>query len=1075
MGSEDPHMATGERIALFFIGLLFTIILALSVHADTCVSGVQNLPVSCSDGTITQDTYNGCRTVVCASSDSSMQILACDKPDGTAPQFFEMYKQSQTGTARQICLGSTCMRDENYKQSTPYPYCSAPTSPPNTTNTTSTNTTNTTGQTCYADVKSIPATCTGTITSDTFNGCRNILCSNSGGSITVQACDKRINSATPQYFEMYRQASSGAPPKVCLDGVCIQNDGYAKSGSYPICTNVTSPPSNQTNSTCTPTTEVCNQKDDNCNGQIDENNICSSPPACFTRVQDMPVTCAGTLTTDTFDGCRHLVCSNGANSIQVLACDKPTTANAEYFEMYRQSVTGSAPKLCIGYTCMQNEGFMQSGHYPICIASNQTTCTPSAEICDARDNDCDAQIDEDGVCAPPVNNTCYNKVSEIPATCTGSITQDTTSGTCRTIVCTSSGASMQVLACDKTGFFEMYKQSSVGSLLQICLAGTCISDSGYAKSSNYPICTQGGAAGSIVWIEPTENQQNTAPNFFHLNVQVPSSESQIILGEWEVWNNAMTERVWYANNTGNTRFHTHAPDGVFQGSLAGQTQLATGTAYKVRTRWQYTNGSFSAWSTWRTFSTSTPVSGTDILWTAAPGFQVERVATGFDVPVHIAFAPRGMYDHLPASQAPLYYVTELYGKVKVVRKDGSVGIYAQDLLNFEAFGSITGGGQMGVIGLYVDDITGDLFVGMTYVENDVVKNKVVRFTSSDDGNTYTATRTIISNLPSSPSHQVEQITKGPDGKIYVQLGDGLKEQQAQDNTILAGKIIRMNSDGSNVEIYAKGLRNPFGGDWRPGTNQLFITDNSPNTNDRLLRVTQGTNYLWGTGGNAYVGMAMDLLNVSPVDLEFNPGNSGFPAETTGRMYVAVAGPVYTKGPTNGKEIWEYQLDAAGNIIGKRHFLRYTGKGLGTPIGLDFGPDGLYFTDIYGEPGFVGAGETEGNIYRITPGNGGCINCGGTGIFRAGIQIIPWYPKDNGRGIEYIFECNGIDGSGSYVYDFNFGNGQSVTNYANTRIGPITYPYGDKDYTISCTAKDKTTGKSASASMVINPSEFIPEK
>jgi hypothetical protein len=1079
-------MATGERTALFFIGLLFALMLALSVQAaDTCVTGVQNLPVSCTDGTIMQDTYNGCRTVVCANGDASMQILACDKPDGNA-QYFEMYKQSQTGTARHICLGSTCISETNFVQSSPYPYCSAPTSPPNTTNSTS--------QVCYSDVKSVPANCTGTITSDTYNGCRNLACSNAGGSITVQACDKQVNSPTPQYFEMYRQASTGVPPKLCLDGTCLQNDGYAKSSSYPICVSNTSTctpttevcnqqddncngqvdENNVCGPICTPTTEICNGVDDNCNGQVDENNVCGAPPACFTTVRNMPVNCTGTITQDSYDGCRHLLCATGGNSIQVLACDKPTPSNAEYFEMYKQAQAGTPPRLCIGNNCIQNEGFIQSGHYPICLQNvSNNTCTPATETCNQQDDNCNGQIDENNVCAPV--STCYTSVKDIPATCTGaSITSDTWNG-CRTIIC----GDTKIMACNKPDgtptYFEMYKQAG-GSAIKICIGSTCISDNGYAKSSNFPICTNGTTTGTsgFVWIEPVENQQNTPPNFFHLNVEVPSNEALIPSTEWEIYNQAGTERVWYASNTGSLRFHTHTPDGTFQGSLAGQTQLLSSTTYKVRTRWHYTNGTITDWSSWRTFTTSAPQTGGANVWTAAPGFQVERVATGFDLPVHIIFAPAGMYSALPDNQEPLYYVTELYGKVKVVHKDGSVGIYAQNLLNFDPFGSITGGGQMGLIGLYVDDQTGDLFLGMTYVENDTVKNKVMRFTSTDDGNTFTTSRTLISGLPSAPSHQVEDITKGPDGKLYIQLGDGLKEKNAQNDSVLAGKIIRMNLDGTGVETYAKGFRNPFGGDWRPGTNQLFVTDNSPNTNDRLLRVAQGGNYQWGTGTNAYVGMAIDLLNVSPVDVEFNRGGNGFPNETTGRMYVAVGGPIFTKGPTNGKEVWEYQLDTNGNIIGKRHFLRYTGTGYGTPIGLDFGADGLYFTDIYGEAGFVGQGKTEGNIYRITPGNGGCINCGANGTFRAGISVIPWYPKDNGNGIEYIFECQGIEGSGSYFYDFDLGNGQKLNNYPQTRIGPVTYPYGDHTYNVSCTVHDKTTSKTATARMTINPADFIPE-
>lgn len=878
---------------------------------------------------------------------------------------------------------------------------------------------------CFSSLQNIPVSCDGTITSDTYNGCRTIVCQNGGDTTQVLGCDKP-SSTSPQYFEMYKQAQTGIPREVCFGNTCISSNGYAKSSNYPFCEGSTSPPPPPPNS------------------------------SCGTSVQTLPLTCnGGSVTQDTYDGCRHITCQ-GSGSIQVLACDK-----GGFFEMYKQGQAGAPPQVCLGNTCIKDDGFVKSSGY---TCGGTTTPPPPPPPP-----------------PPPSNSSCYNSVQQAPVSCQGgTFTADTFNG-CRTLVCSSGNSNMQVLACDKSGFFEMYKQSQSGTAInQICLGSTCISNNGYAKSTNFPICTGGTGGGSggttsIVWIEPADNQQNTPPNFFHLNVQVPSNEANIPSTEWEVWNNAMTERVWFASNTGSLRFHTHTPDGSFQGSLAGKTQLAFSTTYKVRIRFKFTNGTFSDWSTTRTFTTSAAPTGGLQLWTPAAGFQVERFATGFDVPVHIAFAPTGMYSGFPTNQQPYLYVTELYGQIKVVYKDGSSSTYASNILNFDPFGSITGGGQMGLIGLYVDDQTGDLIVGTTYIENSQVKNKVIKFITSNDGRTSTGQQTLISGLPSSPSHQVEQITKGPDGKIYIQLGDGLNEQNAQNDGILAGKIIRMNMDGSGVETYAKGFRNPFGGDWRPGTNQLFVTDNSPNTNDRLLRVTQGGNYLWGTGGNAYVGQAIDLLNPSPVDVEFNPGGKGFPTTLNGRMYVAVAGPIYQKGQTNGKEILEYTIDGGGNIIGKRQFLKYTGSGYGTPIGLDFGPEGLYFTDIYGEPGFVGLGETEGNIYRIVPGNGGCIGCGAPGSFRAGISVAPWYPKDTGNGIEYIFECQGIDGSGSYKYDWDFGNGQKQFDYTQTRIGPKVYPYGNTDYIVSCTVKDQTTGQRASASMAINPNEFIAEK
>ncbi|PIN68561.1 hypothetical protein COV93_08975, partial [Candidatus Woesearchaeota archaeon CG11_big_fil_rev_8_21_14_0_20_43_8] len=568
-----------------------------------------------------------------------------------------------------------------------------------------------------------------------------------------------------------------------------------------------------------------------------------------------------------------------------------------------------------------------------------------------------------------------------------------------------------------------------------------------------------------------------APNYFHLEIQVSSQSSIHASTDWEVWDQNMSELVWQSvSATGLSRYHLHTPDGEFIGSLSGSSQLDFGSSYNARFRFHDISGAITGWSPLFTFTTLTQqAQGGGFTWTAAPDFKVEPFAGPLDVPVHIAAAPVGMYSSLPDNQEPWLYVTELYGKIKVIHKDGSIVTYASGLLNFDPFSSITGGGQMGLVGLYVDDISGDVYAGMTYLDsNSNIKNKVMRFISSDDGNSVTGTQILISDLPSSASHQVEQITKGPDGKLYLNLGDGLNPGNAQSDSILAGKIVRMNMDGSNVEIYAKGFRNPFGADWRPGTDQLFVTDNAPNTGDRIVRVIPGENYGWGIDDNFATFNAMRIFttDVSPVDVEFNPGSKGFPGELDGRMYVAVAGPVYTKGETLSKHILELSLDQDGNVINNRELVKYTGSGYGTPIGLDFGLDGLYFTDIYGESGFIGLGKTDAYVFKVSPG----VNTGGsTGVsFKAGIEISLWYPKLLGGNVEYEFTCKGLYGSEDYVYDFNYGDGQQVFyDLAGKKLH--SYPYTDQDYIVSCTVHDQSNGQQSTASMTINPGNYIAEQ
>jgi hypothetical protein len=130
-----------------------------------------------------------------------------------------------------------------------------------------------------------------------------------------------------------------------------------------------------------------------------------------------------------------------------------------------------------------------------------------------------------------------------------------------------------------------------------------------------------------------------------------------------------------------------------------------------------------------------PVSEPPVPWVVKqPGYRVDRVATGFQLPVNIAFVPT------PGSAAgdPFYYVTELYGNVKVVTRGGAVNDYATGLLNFDPIGSFPGSGEKGLTGIVVEPSSGDLFVsGVEEVPpvTDFHFPIVIRLHSEDGGRT----------------------------------------------------------------------------------------------------------------------------------------------------------------------------------------------------------------------------------------------------------------------------------------------------------------------------------------------------
>lgn len=344
-------------------------------------------------------------------------------------------------------------------------------------------------------------------------------------------------------------------------------------------------------------------------------------------------------------------------------------------------------------------------------------------------------------------------------------------------------------------------------------------------------------------------------------------------------------------------------------------------------------------------------------WWVFPGFEIELKAEGLDLPVNIVFTKE-------VDNKALAFVTELYGKVKVIDQDWNVHTFADNLLNFDAPASIPGEGESGVTGICIDPESNGVFVSMIYDDDGAVKNKVVRLTSND-GLQMQDSQTIIDDIPSTrKAHQIQDLTIGFDGKLYVNLGDGGSWEDApQDDNDLRGKVLRMNLDGSIPDdnptresyIYAKGFRNPFGAAWRKKDQSLYVTINGPKTDDVLAKVEPGGNHGW------YRDMRQNALfwwhfPQAPTALAFMQ-DGAFHERFDDELFVALFGASYEEGRAiKGKKIVKMRLneDASG-IRSYDEFVTYIGEGPGAPSGLTFGPEGLYFTDLH-----------PGKIYLVKP-------------------------------------------------------------------------------------------------------------
>lgn len=144
-----------------------------------------------------------------------------------------------------------------------------------------------------------------------------------------------------------------------------------------------------------------------------------------------------------------------------------------------------------------------------------------------------------------------------------------------------------------------------------------------------------------------------------------------------------------------------------------------------------------------------------------------------------------------------------------------------------------------------------------------VHSVVSRFTSNDGGQTFDSSseQTLISVVQAdTPYHHVGQIVFGPDGYLYIGLGDGGKGYHAQDLNDLRGSILRVDINqgspyaippdnplvgtGFREEIYAWGLRNPWRFSFDRETGELWAGDVGESRWEEVDHVNRGGNYGW---------------------------------------------------------------------------------------------------------------------------------------------------------------------------------------------------------------------------------------
>lgn len=336
--------------------------------------------------------------------------------------------------------------------------------------------------------------------------------------------------------------------------------------------------------------------------------------------------------------------------------------------------------------------------------------------------------------------------------------------------------------------------------------------------------------------------------------------------------------------------------------------------------------------------------------TVPPGFKIEIYAQNVEGARSMAVSPDGV----------LFVGTSNYGKVYAIL-DTNHDNKADKVITIASGLNMPNG---------VAFRNGDLYVAET--------NRVIRFDNIEEHLSNPPSPVIINDqFQNSPDHSWKIIRFGPDGKLYISVGAPCNVCIPPDSEYAT--IMRMNSNGSDLEVFARGVRNSVGFDWNPKTNVLWFTDNGRDylgdniPPDELNRApVKGMNFGFpyvygdnipdpefgkGVDTSGFTKPALDLgPHVAALGMRFYTG-SMFPPEYKGQIFIAEHGS-WNRSQKIGYRIMVVKLNSENKPVSNRVFAQGWLKGqtvTGRPVDVQVMPDGALLV----------SDDFAGMIYRIS--------------------------------------------------------------------------------------------------------------
>jgi glucose/arabinose dehydrogenase len=341
------------------------------------------------------------------------------------------------------------------------------------------------------------------------------------------------------------------------------------------------------------------------------------------------------------------------------------------------------------------------------------------------------------------------------------------------------------------------------------------------------------------------------------------------------------------------------------------------------------------------------------VFTAADGtrFVLETVATGLELPWAMAFAPDGRL-----------FFTERPGRVRIIQNGALLPQPAVTIADVRAEG------EGGVLGLALHPAFAEnrlVYVAYTARDGAGARNRVVRF--REVANTLAEPAVLVDDLAAAAIHNGARVRFGPDGKLYVTMGDAADTSLPQDLASSNGKVLRMNDDGSMPSdnpfpslIYSYGHRNPQGIDWHPVSGELWGTEHGATGNDELNRILPGRNYGWPVieGAATRAGMEAPVLFYNPA---IAPSGASF---YTGTRIPAFTGNLFFAA-LRGMHLHRVRLVAGDptRVLAEERLLE---NRFGRLRDVITGPDGALYFSTSNRDGRPNVAPDDDRIVRILP-------------------------------------------------------------------------------------------------------------